>query len=60
LRKPATATGLRQATIKGITKPNKMVGTLVSLAAKYMFAEPMYWAVASQAMRTSDSTDAVV
>jgi hypothetical protein len=48
------------AMISGISKPSSTVGTAVSAVAKYVFAEPRYWATASQVMRVTDSAPAVV
>jgi hypothetical protein len=47
------------AIISGISNPNNTFGTAVSLPAKYVFAEPTYWAITSQVTRTADSTVAV-
>ena len=38
------------AATRGISRANRTVGTALSVPAKYTFAAPRYWAMASQAM----------
>jgi len=47
------------ATTSGISKPNNMIGTAISVFAKYVFAAPRYCATVSQPMSAADSTPAV-
>ena len=60
MRIPPDSHSPAAAIISGIARASSRVGTAVSLVAKYTFAEPRYWAIASQPMRVTESTPAIV